>query len=137
MKKDDRRLLAVLVSVAALVSLLAVVVSAALSEGVGLPLELKIFITVVLIFPAGFCMGIPFPTGLERLEAWHSPSTRWAWSLNAASSVLGSVGALICAIYLGLVQTLLVGGVLYLCAFLILARDRGRLRKQTAFANAG
>ncbi len=136
-RKDDRRLLITLATVAVLVSLLAMIVSAALSRGVGLPLAWKMGITVLLLFPAGFCMGIPFPTGLERLEEWHSPSTRWAWSLNAASSVLGSVGALVCAIYLGLVQTLLVGGALYLCAFLILARDRARVRKSApAFANS-
>ena len=51
---------------------------------------------------------------------------RWAWSLNAAASVLGSVGALVCAIYLGLVQTLLIGGVLYLGALAVLSMDRVR-----------
>ncbi len=136
-RQDDRRLLAVLVAVAVLVALLGVVVSTVLSSGVGLPLALKMLITVLLIFPAGFFMGIPFPTGLQRLEAWHSPSTRWAWSLNAASSVLGSVGALICAIYLGLVQTLLVGGCLYLCAFLILAHDRARAERRSTALAAG
>ena len=127
-RNDDRRLLGVLLTVAVLVSMLAMIASLALEAGVGLPLALKIAISILLIFPAGFAMGMPFPTGLERLEAWHSPSTRWAWSLNAASSVLGSVGALVCAIYLGLVQTLLVGGLLYLCAFLVLERDRSRVR---------
>jgi hypothetical protein len=42
----------------------------------------------------------------------------------AASSVLGSVGALICAIYLGLVQTLIVGGLFYLAALGVVARVR-------------
>jgi hypothetical protein len=36
--------------------------------------------------------------------------------------VLGSVGALICAIYLGLVQTLILGGVFYLAALAVVAR---------------
>ena len=49
-------------------------------------------------------MGIPFPTGLRLLEQRHKPSVRWAWSLNAAASVLGSVGALVLALYLGLVR---------------------------------
>ena len=69
-------------------------------------------------------MGMPFPTGLKRLEDWHAPSVRWAWSLNAASSVMGSVGALVCAIYLGLVQTLMMGGLFYLAALAIIARAR-------------
>jgi hypothetical protein len=75
-----------------------------------------------MIAPAGFVMGMPFPTALRRLEAWHKPSVRWAWSLNAAASVLGSVGSLVCAIYLGLVQTLLAGGLLYLAALAIAIR---------------
>jgi hypothetical protein len=68
---------------------------------------------------------MPFPAGLSRLELWHKPALRWAWSLNAASSVLGSVGALLCAIYLGLLQTLLVGGFCYLAALLVFSLGRG------------
>jgi hypothetical protein len=81
-------------------------------------------ITVALIAPVGFVMGMPFPVGLTRLEEWHAPSVRWAWSLNAAASVMGSVGALICAIYLGLVQTLIIGGLFYLAALAVVARVR-------------
>ena len=73
---------------------LALLVSNILGALVGLPLPLKALLTVVLIVPLGFVMGMPFPTALNRLEEWHPPSVRWAWSLNAASSVLGSVGAL-------------------------------------------
>ena len=119
---DDRRLYHALTLIAVLVALLAAVVTPLLTAGVGLPLPLKFAITVLLISPAGFVMGMPFPTGLKRLEEWHKPSVRWAWSLNAAASVLGSVGALVCAIYLGLVETLLAGGLLYLAALLVAAR---------------
>ena len=116
---DHRRLYRALLLIAVLVALLAALVTPVLAAGVGLPLALKFVITVMLISPAGFMMGMPFPTGLKRLEAWHKPSVRWAWSLNAAASVLGSVGALVCGIYLGLVQTLLAGGLLYLGALLV------------------
>jgi hypothetical protein len=37
---------------------------------------------------------------------------------------MGSVGALVCALYLGLVQTLIVGGLFYLAALAIIARVR-------------
>jgi hypothetical protein len=49
---------------------------------------------------------------------------RWAWSLNAAASVLGSAGAIFLAIYIGLRATLLVGGALYLCALLVIASTK-------------
>jgi predicted membrane-bound spermidine synthase len=113
------RLLRALALIAVLVALLAAIVTPLLAAGVGLPLALKFAITVALISPAGFVMGMPFPTALKRLEEWHKPSVRWAWSLNAAASVLGSVGSLVCAIYLGLVQTLLAGGLLYLAALAV------------------
>jgi hypothetical protein len=61
-------------------------------------------------------MGMPFPTGLTRLELRHPGAVRWAWALNAASSVLGSASAIFLAIYLGLRETLLVGGLMYLFA---------------------
>jgi len=53
------------------------------------------------------------------LEAFHRPSVRWAWSLNAASSVLGSAGSIFLAIYFGLRETLLFGGLLYLGALVV------------------
>jgi len=110
--------------VAVLAAALALTTGWLLTVSVGLPLSLKAVMTVVLLAPLGFVMGMPFPAGLERLEQWHSPSVRWGWSLNAAASVLGSVGALVLAIYLGLVQTLIVGGLFYLAALAAVARAR-------------
>jgi hypothetical protein len=59
---------------------------------------------------------MPFPTGLSVLERWHPAAVRWAWSLNAAASVLGSAAAIFSAIYLGLRSTTLAGAALYLLA---------------------
>ncbi len=69
-------------------------------------------------------MGMPFPSGLRRLEERHPPSLRWAWSLNAAASVMGSVVSVVLAIYLGLRATLLIGGAMYLLALLIILITR-------------
>lgn len=121
---DDGRLMKTLGLVAILVALLALLSFWVLTAAVWLPLWLKVAITLAMVFPAGFVMGVPFPSGLKRLERWHRPSVRWAWSLNAAASVLGSVMALVSAIYLGLVQTLMVGGCLYLAALAIVARGQ-------------
>ncbi|MGA2433767.1 MAG: hypothetical protein ABSG25_00630 [Bryobacteraceae bacterium] len=118
MADSPSRWRSVLAAIAALVAVLAFSVSGILGNLVGLPLALKFALSAALIAPAGFLMGMPFPTGLHRLERMHKPSVRWAWSLNAAASVLGSVGAIMLAIYLGLRETLLVGGLMYLCAML-------------------
>jgi hypothetical protein len=118
----EGRLIKALGCVALLAALLALVATQAMTALLWLPIQLKIALTVALIAPLGFVMGMPFPSALRRLEEWHAPSVRWAWSLNAASSVLGSVGALMCAIYLGLAQTLIIGGLFYLAAMGVLAR---------------
>jgi hypothetical protein len=110
----------VLGAAAVLVGVLAAIIQPVLTAGIGLPLPVKMLATVLMIAPAGFVLGIPFPTGLRLLEACHQPSVRWAWSLNAAASVLGSVGALVLALYLGLMQTMLIGGALYLVALVLI-----------------
>jgi hypothetical protein len=121
---DEGRLIKLLGVGALMAAILGGIAGPLLTALVELPVPLKMLITVLLISPLGFVLGMPFPTGLQRLERWHAPSVRWAWSLNAAASVLGSVGALVCSIYLGLVQTLIVGGLFYFAALAVIARVR-------------
>jgi predicted membrane-bound spermidine synthase len=116
---SQTRLRYVLAGVATLVAGLSLAAGPVSRAAAGWPLSMKFLVVVLLIAPAGFLMGMPFPTGLARLEAWHKPSVRWAWSLNAASSVLGSGAAIFLALYLGLRGTLLTGGGLYLIALLL------------------
>ena len=121
---DDTRLMRVLAAVAFLVAALASAAPALGAGAVSWPLPAKMLVTALVIAPAAFFMGMPFPSGLRRLEERHSPSVRWAWSLNAAASVLGSGGAIVLAIYTGLRATLLFGGALYLAALLVILATR-------------
>jgi hypothetical protein len=118
--RSPGRLLHILTAVVILVTVLAFVAPMVTAIAVGWPLLLRCIVTAVLIAPPAFFMGMPFPAGLARLELWHTPSLRWAWSLNAASSVLGSASAIFLAIYLGLRETLLIGGLMYLLAAAVL-----------------
>lgn len=113
---DDRKLMRLLVSVAVLVALLAFAAPTVSAAGMSWPLPVKMAVTAALIAPAGFAMGVPFPTGMGRLENRHPASVRWAWALNAASSVLGSASAIFLGIYIGLRETMLVGGLMYILA---------------------
>ncbi len=117
---SQRRLSGMMMLVAISVGLLTLAVGPVTEAGVGWPPWLKVLLTVLMIAPPAFCMGMPLPTGLAMLEQRHSPSVKWAWALNSASSVLGSVGAIFLAIYAGLHRTLLVGGALYLVALIVL-----------------
>lgn len=87
-----------------------------LSAAVGLPFFLKLIVSAVILVPLGFLMGMPFPTGLKLLAASGGSTVEWAWALNAAASVLGSVAAMVIAIHFGLTITLACAGVAYLLA---------------------
>lgn len=117
---EDGPLRKVLVGVAVCVTALALVSGPIVNAGVGWPLAVRMLVTALLIFPAGFLMGMPFPSGLARLEAMNHSAVRWAWALNVAASVMGSAGAIFLALYIGLRATLITGGVLYLVALAVL-----------------
>jgi hypothetical protein len=121
---SDIRLARILAAVAVLVGILAFVSTPLVTAAAGWPLQAKVALTMLAVAPAAFLMGMPFPSGLRRLEKRHAPSVRWAWSLNAAASVLGSASAIFLAIYIGLRATLLVGAALYLCALLVILATR-------------
>lgn len=122
----DGRLMAVLAGVSLCIALLAFATPVLVAGAAAWPLIAKMALTTAVIAPAAFLMGMPFPSGLARLEQMHSPAVRWAWSLNSAASVLGSSGAIILAIYAGLRSTLLFGGLLYLAALAVIWVTRRR-----------
>ncbi len=86
----------------------------------------------MVLVPLGLAMGMPFPTGLRALAGTgevelpaselgepanlEDNSVEWAWAMNAASSVLGSVLAMVIAIHFGLNVTLAGGAAAYLLA---------------------
>jgi len=125
----------VLLGVACVIAILAFITGPVTQAGVALPLPARMLLTVVLISPAGFLMGMPFPTALSRLEGTHPKTVRWAWALNAASSVLGSAAAIFLALYIGLRSTLLVGAAMYLGA-LVVARIEWRTAPARVRGNA-
>jgi hypothetical protein len=97
-----------------------------LSRLVGIPFAVKLTVSALILTPLGFAMGMPFPAGLRALAAnrdKNGDSIEWAWAMNAASSVLGSVLAIVIAIQFGLNVTLICGAVSYLLALLL----RGKL----------
>ncbi|HEY6308907.1 MAG TPA: hypothetical protein VI488_20895 [Candidatus Angelobacter sp.] len=84
-----------------------------LPVAVGLPFLAKLLVSAVILAPLGFLMGMPFPSGLRMVD-----TVEWAWALNAAASVLGSVMAMVIAIHFGLTVTLVTAAVAYLLAAL-------------------
>jgi hypothetical protein len=100
-----------------------------LAAWVGLTLGYRMMISAMLLAPLGLVMGMPFPTGLRALAAnsagesatVENNAVEWAWAMNAAASVLGSVLAMVIAIQFGLTATLSCGVAAYLLALPLLA----------------
>jgi len=99
-----------------------------LAQLVGLGFGFRLLMSGVLLIPLGFVMGMPFPTGLRALAAAPAPefpasqdnAVEWAWAMNAAASVLGSVLAMVIAIQFGLTTTLACGAAAYLLALVLM-----------------
>ena len=108
-----------------------------LASLVGMDFGYRLLVSGVLLIPLGFVMGMPFPTGLRALAALPAPefptvhgasdnSVEWAWAMNAAASVLGSVLAMVIAIQFGLTVTLACGAAAYLLALLLMPALRAK-----------
>lgn len=97
-----------------------------LNRLVGIAFAGKVAVSALILVPLGLAMGMPFPAGLRLLDLRGDKSTNsieWAWAMNAASSVLGSVLAICIAIEYGLNATLACGAATYSIALLL----RGKL----------
>jgi hypothetical protein len=101
-----------------------------LGAWVGMRFSYRLAVSGMLLAPLGFVMGMPFPAGLRALTALPGWSGRarpdseenaveWAWAMNAAASVLGSVLAMVIAMQFGLTITLACGAAAYLFALLL------------------
>ena len=66
-----------------------------------MPLLVRAAITVLLIAPLGFFMGMCFPTGIRLLAKRDPAIVAWAYGVNGAASVLGSVITVVLAIAFG------------------------------------
>jgi hypothetical protein len=93
----------------------------------GLSLLQRFVITVILLGPAGFLMGVPFPGGIRRMLAGNAGSGQipWIWAVNGAASVVSSVLAALLALSFGFDWVLRIGAVFYAGAWLA-ARLRAR-----------
>ena len=104
----------------------------------GMGFGYRLLVSGILLIPLGFVMGMPFPTGLRALaslpvtefpadEGASDNAVEWAWAMNAAASVLGSVLAMVIAIQFGLTVTLACGAAAYLLALLLMPALRTKL----------
>ena len=58
-------------------------------------------LSILLIMPLGFCMGMPFPMALARLSQTQPQLIPWAWGINGCASVISAILATLIAMQFG------------------------------------
>jgi hypothetical protein len=110
-----------LISLVGLLALYSLLLPRLLQATLGLHLLVRLMVTVLILAPMGFLMGIPFPSGLTWMRQHYggqdTPASRWMvawiWAVNGASSVLASILASLLALSIGFTFTFMIGMVCY------------------------
>ncbi len=82
----------------------------------------RISATIILIFPLGFFLGMPFALGIAGSFGKGAGAVGWAWAVNGLFTVLGSILCIVAAIYIGFTTTLMIAFITYLLAAILLPR---------------
>ncbi len=85
----------------------------------GYELFLRRLISMVLIAPIGFVMGMPFPLGIKLANRVDPELIPWAWAVNGCSSVLSTILAVMIALSFGFSSVLGLASVVYLVGLLM------------------
>jgi len=87
-----------------------------------LPLRLypRVFLTLLILLPIGFLMGIPFPLGLLKLSKSEPELIAWSWAINGVFSVLSASSVVLLSMHLGFPAVLAASAIFYLVALFCL-----------------
>ncbi|MGD0959870.1 MAG: SAM-dependent methyltransferase [Methylomonas sp.] len=73
----------------------------------------RYMLSIILITPLGFCMGMPFPMALAVLSRTTPALIPWAWGVNGCASVTSAILATLIAMQYGFTVLIFVAIVLY------------------------
>ena len=82
----------------------------------GSPLPVRMALALALLAPLAFCMGMPFPLGLQRVADKEPGWIPWCWGVNGFLSVAGAAAAPLVALTFGFRGVLFLAAALYLVA---------------------
>jgi Spermine/spermidine synthase domain len=96
------------------------------------PIEVKAAVSIAILAPIGFLMGMPLPTGMRLLKVHRPDHIPWMWAINGAFSVLGAVLAIALGIMYGSSLAMVLGILTYLIALGISFAAKKKTIKQIA-----
>ncbi len=104
----------IIVAVIGALGVMALLTPYVLSVALGVGLVWRVLISLLLIAPLGFVLGMPFPKGLRAVGLAAPELVPWAWGVNGFFTVIGSVAAVILGMAFGFRFVLGIAAVCYL-----------------------
>ncbi|MCU7496612.1 MAG: hypothetical protein HF314_06860 [Ignavibacteria bacterium] len=86
----------------------------------GLSLMPRVVISMALIAPLGFFMGMPFPKAAQKV----GELIDWGFAVNGVASVIGSTAIILITINFGFTVALILGALLYFSAYLLMNKAK-------------
>jgi predicted membrane-bound spermidine synthase len=89
-------------------------------------MAVRIISAILIVFPIGIFMGMPFPLGMKAASGAAPSLSPWLWGINGATSVLASVLAIVISLTGGITFTFWMGVLCYAVAGIALYHMLGR-----------
>ncbi len=80
------------------------------------PDAIRILVSLALVAPLAFFMGMPFPIGLSYVSQENPALVPWAWGINGCASVVSAAAAVLLAMHFGFSVTVLIAAGCYVTA---------------------
>ncbi len=77
----------------------------------------RIFISILMIFPLAFFLGMPFPLGILAVQRKPEGTVAWAWAFNGLFTVIGGIFCAVFSVYFGFQITMMIAIVIYVLAY--------------------
>ena len=91
---------------------------ALISGTIGFVIEQKMGISLLILAPISFLMGIPFPIGISLLTSGSDKDLPWAWGINGYFSVISVPLATIISIEAGFSWVFMLAALVYFIALI-------------------
>src|SRR5918997_4235082 len=115
-KNNMKNLIFVIGGIAALGILYVLFLPPIIYSTIAESIEVKAEVSIAILAPIGFLMGMPLPTGMRLLKVHRPDYIPWMWAVNGAFSVLGAVLAIALGILYGSSLAMVLGILIYLIA---------------------
>ena len=118
---NRKNILIMLLIIVPVVSVYSIIPVMVLGKTMHLQISLKVLLTMALIAPPSFLMGMAFPLGIRLLNDLNKTLIPWAWGINGCFSVISAVLAVLIALHVGFQAVILLAALSYLMSALALA----------------